>query len=328
MRLHDFTHAILRAPATSVVHGLRAHDGPGPTFEGVAREHAAYARALERAGVSVEILAPLEEFPDSIFVEDPALVFGEGAILLNPGTATRMEEARLLRPALEARFASLQPLDRGHADGGDVLVTPDLVMIGLSARTDRVGAEALARALGHLGRPAQIVEPPKGALHLKTIASLIDEDTILTTAAGEASGLFSRFRQVVLDPAEEPAANALRVNDTLLLPAHHPRIAERLDALGFDLVLLDTTHIGRIDAGLSCMSLRWRAVLPGSGRDKSKTQPLPHPNVPARPSVRVGPASPDIRQDAPPFRSTRRRSILRSCASPSPPIRAARRDSR
>lgn len=259
MRCFDFTHAILRRPGRSVVHGLRTHGGLGPDYERVVAEHEAYAEALSGAGVIVLLLDPLEEFPDAIFVEDPALVFSEGAILLNPGTATRNAEGQHLLPTLESWFPAIARLERGFADGGDVMVTPDQVMIGLSSRTDRAGARWLAEMLQRLGYRAQIVRPPQGALHLKTIVSLIDEETVLTTKEGEDSGLFAKFRQIVVDPGEEPAANALRVNDMLLLSNGYPRLAERLDRLGYKLALLDTTHINRIDAGLSCMSLRWRA---------------------------------------------------------------------
>jgi dimethylargininase len=255
--IHDFTHAILRTPGRSVVQGLRAHDGPGPVYTNVLAEHGAYAEALGRAGVAVQILPPLEEFPDSVFVEDPALVFGDGAILLKPGAASRAAEGEHLLPTLHANFERMLTLGEGHADGGDIMVTPDRVLIGLSARTDEAGARSLARALAELGRDSRVVAPPEGALHLKTIASLIDEETVLTTPEGEASGLFADYRTIVTSEGEEAAANALRVNATLLLSANHPRIAERLDSLGYALDLVDTTHVARIDAGLSCMSLRW-----------------------------------------------------------------------
>lgn len=259
MPIHDFTHAILRTPGRSVIGGLRAHDGPGPDYDAVLREHAAYAEALRGAGLTLDVLEPMEDFADSIFVEDPALVFGEGAILLNPGADTRRGEGMYLAPVLERHFPQVIRLAEGHADGGDVLVTPDRVMIGLSARTDETGALALTEALAQLGRKAEIVAPPRDALHLKTIATLIDEETIVTTGAGAASGLFDGFRIIVLDEDEAPAANALRINDRLLLSAGHPRIAERLDREGYRLALVDTSHVARIDAGLSCMSLRWKA---------------------------------------------------------------------
>ena len=80
--VYRFNSVIVRQPARSVVHGLRADDRGDPTFEGVAAEHAAYVLALEKAGAQVTVLPPLEDFPDSIFVEDPALVFTAGAIVL------------------------------------------------------------------------------------------------------------------------------------------------------------------------------------------------------------------------------------------------------
>lgn len=257
MSCHAFARAILRTPGRSVVQGLRAHDGPGPDYANVLAEHAAYAEALRRAGVTTQILPPLEDFPDSIFVEDPALVFPEGAILLNPGAASRAAEGEHLLSTLRTNFEHVLTLPEGHADGGDVMVTPHHVLIGLSARTDERGAHNLALALARFGRDSLIVEPPAGALHLKTIASMINEDTVLTTPEGKASGLFARFHTIVTPKGEEAAANALRVNDTLLLSAGHPRIAERLHRDGYKLDLIDTTHVARIDAGLSCMSLRW-----------------------------------------------------------------------
>lgn len=258
MTSHDFTHAILRTPGRSVVSGLRMHDGPGPSYEGVLTEHTAYAQALREAGLTVDVLEPLEDYPDAIFVEDPALVFTEGAILMKPGAASRQGEVALIRPALARHFERVIAMGDGYADGGDIMVTPDKVLIGLSARTDATGAASLIEALAELGYTGEVVDPPREALHLKTIAAPIDDETILTTRVGET--LFPGFRTIVVDPGEEAACNALRINDTLFLSARHPRIAERLDREGYKLHLLDTTHIARIDAGLSCMSLRWKAA--------------------------------------------------------------------
>jgi dimethylargininase len=258
-RVFDFDRAILRTPGRSVTQGLREHDGPSPTYEGVALEHRDYRQALESSGVSVDLLPPLEDYPDSMFVEDPALVFPEGAIMLRPGAATRAGEADHLRPTLLRHFDAVMELPRGHADGGDVLVTPDVVFVGLSSRTDRPGAAALAEALHAIGRRAHIVAPPPGVLHLKTGASLIDEETMLVTAQVEAAGLFGRFRQLVVPLGEEAAANALRVNETLLVGSRFPRTIELLDRLDYSLLPLDTLQAGMIDAGLSCMSLRWSA---------------------------------------------------------------------
>lgn len=256
-RIFEFTQAIMRRPAASVVKGLRAGAGPDPTFAGVMREHSAYAAALGDAGLAVTMLDALEDFPDAIFVEDPALVFPEAAILLNPGAPSRAGEGEYLRGEFTARFPQVLDLPQGHADGGDVLVLPDRVLIGLSKRTDRTGAEALAGLLERLGRRAQVVQAPPGVLHQKTASSLIDEETVLASPALAATGVFAGLRVLEVPPGEEAGANVLRVNDVLIVGVGFPRLHNLLDGHGARVVPLENTEIAKIDAGFTCMSLRW-----------------------------------------------------------------------
>ena len=257
--VYRFDSALVRSPARSVVRGLRADDRGDPSYEGVVGEHQAYVAALRAAGVEVTVLPPLEAFPDSVFVEDPALVFAEGAILLRPGADARAGEVAEIGPALREIFDTVLELPApGFADGGDVLLTPKGVMIGLSARTNRIGAEALLACLRQLGRTGEIVETPAGVLHFKTDCSLLDEDSVFSTRRLARSGVFDGFRQILVPEDEEAAANALRVNDVVLVASAFPKTITMLDGLGYKVVPIETTEIGRIDAGLSCMSLRWQ----------------------------------------------------------------------
>lgn len=260
MRVSDFNRAIVRQPAPSVVDGLRAGDHEGPSFAGIAREHAAYVEALQRAGLSVTILPPLAAHPDSIFVEDPALVFPEAAIRLRSATPSRAGEAAALEPSLRAAFEVVLDLPVGHVDGGDVLVTPNKVFVGLSARTDEAGATAMLKLLAHIGRAGEIARTPDGTLHLKTASSLVDEETILATPELAATGIFDGFRVLTVPEGEEGGANVLRLNDVVLAGASFPRTLDLLAAHGASLVPLAVEEIGKIDAGLTCMSLRWRAT--------------------------------------------------------------------
>ncbi len=256
-RVFDFTHAIVRQPAASVVDGLRADAGPSPTYSGVVDEHQAYVAALWEAGLVVEVLPALDAFPDSVFVEDPAFVLPEGAILLSPGAPSRADEAAELEPALAAHFPAPARLDAGHADGGDVLILPNEILIGLSARTDQTGAEALAGWLESLGRHARIVATPPGVLHFKTACALLDEETVIATPALADVDLFGGLEVVRTSEGEDAAANLLRVNDVVLVGTSFPRTIERIVNRGHAVRPLAVEQIGRIDAGLSCMSLRW-----------------------------------------------------------------------
>jgi dimethylargininase len=185
-------------------------------------------------------------------------VFPEGAILLRPGAPSREGERDSMRDALLRHFASVAELGENEfADGGDILVTPRTVFIGLSKRTTRAGAELLAKHLRALGREARIADAPPGILHFKTASSLLDEATILCTPAMAQSGVFDGYRLVVTPPGEEAAANALRVNDAVLLGNRFAKTAQAIRAIGLAVQTLAVDEIAKLDAGLSCMSLRW-----------------------------------------------------------------------
>jgi dimethylargininase len=257
LRVFDFNSAIVRTPGKSVVHGLRANAGASPVFEAVVAEHQAYISALRAAGVQVTVLDALEQFPDSIFVEDPALVFSQAAVLLRPGAPSRMGEAQELATTLTVRFPQVLQLSDGFADGGDILVTPDRVLIGLSARTNDVGAANLQRLLESMGMTSTVMQVPPTTLHLKTDCSLVDEETILATPELARSGLLDGYRTLVVSSEERHATNALRINDVVFIRAGCPRTLELLQNQGLKVLPLPVSEIARIDAGLSCMSLRW-----------------------------------------------------------------------
>ena len=257
MNVWDFSSAIVRLPAESAVNGLRAAGGPAPSAEAIRAEHRAYVGALESLGVTVETLEPLEDFPDSMFVEDAGLVFLEAAILLRPGAPSRAGEVALIEPALRRRFGRMLVLDEGQVDGGDVLVTPEIVLIGCSNRTDEAGARRLAALLAEIGRQARMVATPRGTLHLKSDCGLLDEKSVLATPALAASGAVDGFNVLLTPEGEEAGANIVRIGQSVLGGAAYPRTIELIDSLGLTPIVLDTSEIAKIDAGLSCMSLRW-----------------------------------------------------------------------
>ena len=78
----NYNKAIARLPSRDVCNGLRTVDSGNPSYEIVKAEHAVYVEALIREGVDVEVLDPILGFPDALFVEDPAIVFSDVAIVL------------------------------------------------------------------------------------------------------------------------------------------------------------------------------------------------------------------------------------------------------
>lgn len=259
MSIFNFDCAIVRRPGRSVTNALRNGAHEPPSFEDVVSEHDAYCSALEDAGLNVSVLPANEAFPDGLFVEDPALVFSEGAILLKSASDSRANEIQDLAPTLREKFDRVLSLGDGHVEGGDVLVTPEQVLIGLSERTDLKGAKALQKCLDAFGLRSSITETPKGVLHLKTACSLLDEETILITRDLAESDAFASFKKLIVPEEEALAANILRLNDRVLAGQDYPRTLDLIVRHGFTVDPLPTSAINKIDAGLSCMSLRWRA---------------------------------------------------------------------
>jgi dimethylargininase len=259
--VYAFDHAIVRTPCRAIVDGLRAVDVGAPDYAKVLAEHSAYVKALEEAGVKVETLAALDAYPDSMFVEDPALVFTEGAIVMRPGASSRFGEAAEMTPTLKRLFARVLDLPSpGFADGGDILVLQDRVMIGLSDRTNETGAHALAECLKALGKTSVIVRTPPNILHFKSDCSLLDDQTVLSTKRLAAGGVFDGLKILFTPDGEEGAANALRINDRVFVGSAFPQTMAMLQNAGYSVVPLATSEIAKVDAGLSCMSLRWRAA--------------------------------------------------------------------
>ena len=257
-RSYTFTHAVTRKPGQSVIDGLRAVDTGAPDLALFQRHHDAYVAALSSTGAQVSVLDPLEDFPDSVFVEDTALCLPEGAIVMRPGASTRLGEAAQMAPVLEQFYDNVVPLcGTGFADGGDILTTEREILVGTSARTDAAGVAELATIVARWGYTVRMVETPPGVLHFKTDCSLLDEETILATPRLDASGCFAGYRVIHIADGEEAAANAIRFNDLVVMPAGFPRTRDRLAQAGYHIQEIGNSEAAKLDGGMSCLSLRF-----------------------------------------------------------------------
>ncbi|MEM7508494.1 MAG: dimethylarginine dimethylaminohydrolase [Pseudomonadota bacterium] len=253
-----FTHAICRVPGDNTVQGLRAVDTGAPDLARFRQHHADYIAALRATGAEVTVLEPLEAFPDAVFVEDTALCLPQGAILMRPGAPSRLGEVVEIAPALEALYGEVARIEGpGFIEGGDILTTGREILVGRSARTDAAGVAELHGIVERWGHSLREVETPPGVLHFKTDCSLLDPETVLATRRLDASGCFEGYRVVHTADGEEAAANAIRFNDTVLMPAGFPRTAERLQEAGFTVTQIGNTEAAKLDGGMSCLSLRF-----------------------------------------------------------------------
>ncbi|MCK8485081.1 arginine deiminase family protein [Aliiroseovarius sp. S2029] len=255
---YEFTRAITRSPSASITDGLRAEDTGTPDLDQMLRDHAHYVATLKKTGAEVVELPPLEDFPDAVFVEDTALCLPQGAVLMRPGAPSRMGEVAHMAPALRDFYPDVREIvGPGHIEGGDILVTGREILVGRSDRTDAAGVAELTRIVSDWGHNLREVFTPPGVLHFKTDCSLLDGDTIMSTQRLGASGCFDGYRVLHVADGEEAAANSIRFNQFVLMPAGFPRTAEMLDKAGFDVVEINNSECAKLDGGMSCLSLRF-----------------------------------------------------------------------
>lgn len=218
------------------------------------RQHAAYEHALRDAGCRVERLEASPEMPDSVFIEDVAIVFDELAIVTRPGAESRRAEVPAVAEALQ-RFRPVRVIQPpGTIDGGDVLVAGRQVFVGLSTRTNADAARQMREMLAPLGytvREARV----RGCLHLKSAVTAIAGDMLLANLAWIERGLFDGFEVVEIDASEPMAANALRVGDRVIYPTAFPRTADRLAARGLTLSFVDASEVAKAEGAVTCCSL-------------------------------------------------------------------------
>jgi len=252
--------AIVRPPAPTFHRGLTTAALGAPDLALAVRQHAAYCRALEDSGLRVIRLAPDPAHPDSPFVEDTVVLSGECAILTRPGAPARRGEIAAIEPEIATHYAKVARIEApGTLDGGDVCDCDDHVLIGISARTNPAGAEQLARVFTDHGRAASLVDirHSRRLLHLKSGVSYLGDGRVAVVAALGDHPELRRYEQVRVGEDEEYAANAVRVNDVVLVAAGYPRFARALGDLGYGVVPLDVSEFRKMDGGLSCLSLRF-----------------------------------------------------------------------
>ncbi len=253
----EFSRAITRKPAASIVAGLRAIDTGTPDLVRMLAAHDAYIKTLRETGAEVIELAALAEYPDSTFVEDTALCLPQGAILMRPGAPTRMGEVAEMAPTLREIYADVRPIKGpGTIEGGDILVTAHEILVGLSERTDQAGVDELAELVSDWGYTVRTITIPDDVLHFKTDCSLLDTDTILSTQRLAASGCFADYNVIYTAPNEEAAANAIRFNQLVIMAAGFPVTAKRLRDSGYEVREIDNSECAKLDGGMSCLSLR------------------------------------------------------------------------
>ena len=255
-----FQNVIVRRPCKALVEGITSNPQLGkPDYTLALQQHDDYIAALRQCGVEVTILPADERYPDSCFVEDPAVITSKCAIITNPGAPSRNGEKDEIIDAVRKFF----PEDKieyiqspGTLEGGDVMMVGNHFYVGRSARTNEEGIRQFIAILEKHGLSGSEVTLEE-VLHLKTGVNYLENGNMLVAGEFVRKPEFAQYNRVEIPQEEAYAANCIWVNGTVIVPKGYPAVEAAVRALGYPVLLVDTSEYRKIDGGLSCLSLRF-----------------------------------------------------------------------
>ena len=256
-----FTKAITRKPCRALIDGIATGqfcEGT-PDYENAVRQHDKYVETLRGLGLEVTDLEADERFPDSCFVEDPAVVMERCAVITNPARESRNGEKHEIIGTIRKFYTEDQIFHieaPGTMEGGDVMRVGDHFYIGLSDRTNEEGARQFNEIVTKFGYTSSTVPVTEG-LHLKDFVIYLENNNMLVTAVMNNMPAFKDFNRFVVEPEELYAINSLNINGTVLVPADCPKTLKLIEDLGYPVIPMDTGEFKKIDGSLTCLSLRF-----------------------------------------------------------------------
>jgi dimethylargininase len=264
VKLPHLSRILTRRPSTRLAEGLTTRDGLGdPDLVRAMQQYEGYLDAFRSRGVDVTVLDADDRFPDGHYVEDPAVIYGDMAFITHPGAKARADETQAIAAELAVHLPGHKLVVMSDPDarieGGDVLFTTDRVLIGLSERTNRAGAEQLKAALLQVNANARVETVPlEGVLHLKTGMTELAPGVLLKDPHMKTDFDFSFAEVIELPPDEGYAANVVPFNeDFVLISEGFPTVADLAAKYYTDVVALPMTEFEKMDGSLTCLSLRF-----------------------------------------------------------------------
>ena len=247
--------ALTRQVSPQIEHCELSHLQRQPINCALASEqHRAYEQSIQALGHQVISLPPESDFPDSVFVEDTALVLDEFAVMLRPGAESRLGEVPSIARALHPYRQLYYLQDPATIDGGDILLVGQHVYIGLSSRSNREAVRQISEILeprGYMVIPTEV----NGCLHLKSAVTLVAENTLLLNPGWIDTLVFADYSIIEVDPTELHAANALLISEKVIYPAAFPSTAGRMRRHGLEVITLDVSELMKAEGAVTCCSL-------------------------------------------------------------------------
>jgi dimethylargininase len=217
-------------------------------------QHSAYVAALKELGCDVVELPAEPDLPDSVFVEDTAVILPEGAVITRPGADSRKPETESIARVLAPLVKLINIREPATVDGGDVLVLGKKIYVGLSTRSNQQAIDQLNELLGGYGYSVSGLAL-YDCLHLKSAVTRVDDQTLLINRGWVDTSHFDDFELIEVDRAEPHAANCLPVGGSILFPAAFPKTCAKLEQRACHVFPVDVSELAKAEGAVTCCSL-------------------------------------------------------------------------
>ena len=252
-----FSHAIVRKPGRSMIKGITKANLGIPDYHIAVEQHKSYVSVLRHWGLKVKELEADENYPDSTFVEDTALLTPHCAIITNPGEPSRIGEIIGIKKVIQEYYSEIKEiLSHGTVEAGDIMMVGNHYYIGLSELTNLNGAEQVIHILNKYGMSVSIIKLEK-VLHLKTGLAYLEHNNLVVCGEFISNSEFKKFNTIEIPEEESYAANCVWINDKVLIPKGYPITSQKIRDAGYSIAEIDVSEFRKLDGGLSCLSLRF-----------------------------------------------------------------------
>ena len=252
-----FTDAIVRTPCKNIIKGITTSNEGEPDYIKAINQHKLYINALKYCGLEITTLPPNDNFPDSTFVEDAALLTPLCGIVTRPGAPSRRKETKSMKMVIYDYYDDIEEIESpGTVDAGDIMMVGSHYYIGLSKRTNKTGANQIIKILEKYDLTGSTVSL-SDMIHLKSGVAYLENNNLVVAGEFTDNPEFKKFNLIKIDDDETYAANCVWINDHVFVAMGYPKAKLSIEQAGYKTIELNMSEFRKLDGGLSCLSLRF-----------------------------------------------------------------------
>jgi dimethylargininase len=236
-------------------------------------QHHNYTQTLRSLIPTLHVISADERCPDSPFVETTAFIWNRKAIINNmvlEPYARKLEIGRLKKRLTKLNLSNICTL-KSHIrlNGGDIIVTENEILVGISNKTNYCGLSALKEVhTDYIVRPILLTS---NRSLLKSVMTPLDEETFVISDCPEGRQIMNQLKptyqyKFVRVAPHHYAANVLRIKDTVLLPISscqtniqeplfEMQLLKEIRKRNLNYKIINISEILKANGDLTCMSL-------------------------------------------------------------------------